>query len=200
MTQVLWATRKIKSKQPAERIAYCWSERAKTLSHRILGKSVDSKRSRKTKILFFNELLMNHLHQVLSLKWMHEFGKCTHHSSCNSNIPLSLFWKGRPETQSCLQGSWKVWRTSIHYVNSAALREISSMYTNTWEKGAKGMEPDYFQWCPVTGWGNGHTLKYRALPLNTFFLLYWAPVQVVQGGRAVSLLGDTQKPSGHDPG
>lgn len=47
---------------------------------------------------------------------------------------------------------------------------------------------------------NGHTVKHRGHPLNTFLLHYRALGQVARRGCGTSLVGDTQKPSRHGPG
>ena len=135
---------------------------------------------------------------------MHEVWERIHHPSYNSIIPLSVFWICMSKTQSCLQGSWRVWRAriSINCVKLAAIGGISSMYTNTWKEGAKRMEPGSFQWCPVTGQEAMGTHRHTGDSLWTLFYCehHWALAQVAQRGCGVSLLGDIQKPSGHGPG
>jgi len=70
--------------------------------------------------------------------------------------------------------------------------EISSMYRNTQEEGAKKIVPCSSVMPSDRTRGNGHKLKHRRFPMN-ISEGDQALAQVAQGGCGVSILGDTQK-------
>lgn len=117
----------------------------------------------------------------------------------------------------CFRSSW---RTHQNYNKATAhIRKISRIsWRMRWLRGIllmcinpegrvwRGQSPALFLWCSVTEqdalgttWTTGRSLWTSG---NTFSYCEgaWELTQVAQRGCRISILGDFQKPSGHDPG
>lgn len=95
---------------------------------------------------------------------------------------------------------WENWDCSA----VRTLKGILSIWISIWREGAEKAEPGSFHWCPVTRWEATGTNWNTGGSLRTwgnFFLWGWlSPGTGCPKRFRVSLLGDTQNPSGHGPG
>lgn len=91
--------------------------------------------------------------------------------------------------------------TKLSHLGRKRLSGIIPMHINTWRKGAKRTETDFFQWCPVSEPETINTIGKTAEHQKTLFYREWlCPGTGAQGSYGVSILWHSQKPSGHGHG